>query len=136
MLANPAGRLVAEPSWLPDGRTFLYTELARIGRFDADLETAKIRTQSATDPAQASDVTAGYHARYASPGRLVFMKANAVYSMPFDPASRTVSGSALAHFENVAVERVRPLAGWLNRVRRQHSRRASDIRVGRSEGPG
>ncbi len=84
------------PSFLPDGRHFLY--LAR-GQQQAR-NAVFVRSLDGSEPEQL--VSADSPAVYATPGRLLYVREGALVSQPFDAANRSLASDALTIAERVA----------------------------------
>jgi WD40 repeat protein len=86
------------PHVLPDGRHLLITiKTARITTFDdaliglLSLETGEVNVI----------IQGGMNAKYLAPGRIVYGRENQLFSVPFDLATLTVSGTPTRVLENV-----------------------------------
>ena len=84
------------PSFLPDGRHYLYLAIANglgqaihVGSLDEEESTELLRTTSS--------------AIYAAPGHLIFRRGAALMAQPFDANDMTLSGTPVLVAQNVAV---------------------------------
>jgi hypothetical protein len=94
------GRLETQhawPSFLPDGRHFLYLASS------SDLGNRAIHIGSLESSERILLIPADSRAAYAPPGYLIFQRGEALMAQPFDPKRLQVSGDAMRLADDVAV---------------------------------
>jgi serine/threonine-protein kinase len=75
------------PTWIPERATVLFTSRAR-GADAASIVAVDLRTGK-----QTSILAGAYHPVYSAPGRLLFMRESALFSVGFDVERLTVTGA-------------------------------------------
>ena len=93
-------RPARSPSFLPDGRHFLFADVSTGNReiFVGSLESFEVRRL----------LTADSPALYASPGYLVFVRQGTLLAQPFDAKKLEVTGDAVPIAEQVAFDGAAP----------------------------
>jgi eukaryotic-like serine/threonine-protein kinase len=95
------GERFFSPQLLPGGKTVLFTRVAgQLGR-PAALEAAQVVVQSigGSDPTVVWE--GGSAARYLPTGHLVYAQGNALFAIPFDPATHAVHGGPVPIVEGL-----------------------------------
>jgi len=87
------------PQALPDGRSVLYTVLAR------DLGVAKIAVYDLQTNTSTDLLTGGSHAMYLRSGHLVYVAGGALWAVPFDADRRIITGAAVLVLKQLASTR-------------------------------
>ena len=87
------GEQVDSPQLLPDGDSVLFTVTTASGSTRWD--QAQIVVQSLTSGARTVVVQGGSDARYVPTGHVVYALEDSLFAVAFDPASRSVSGTAV-----------------------------------------
>jgi serine/threonine-protein kinase len=87
------------PQALPDGRSVLYTVLAR------NLGVAKTAVYDLQTNTSADLLTGGSHAMYLRSGHLVYVAGGALWAVPFDAERRIITGAAVLVLKQLASTR-------------------------------
>ncbi len=96
IIALEAGQRAHRPQLLPDGRTVLFTLAAT-----ANWDEAQIVVQSLDNGTRQTLVAGGTEGRYLTTGHLVYAFGNSLLAVPFDAASRSVSGGPVPVIEGL-----------------------------------
>jgi serine/threonine-protein kinase len=107
-LEPATGRLLLNPSWLPGGRTVVYTDAGRVGTGDLDLSNARVMALSLEPGAKPVKIVEGAFARFVPPHALVFVRDSTLVASHFEPATQKVSGGAETLQPNVSDYAVSP----------------------------
>jgi serine/threonine-protein kinase len=87
------------PQALPDGRSLLYTVLAR------DLGAAKVAVYDLQTNTSTDLLTGGSYAMYLRSGHLVYVAGGALWAVPFDADRRIITGAAVLVLKQLASAR-------------------------------
>jgi len=97
--ANAGERAHVFPQWLPGGRLILFA--VRVGRDFTDASKSNIAVEDVSNGRHRTVLEGASFARYGG-GRLYFVRGTRVYSVAFDPARLSVSGSPVPLPEDIA----------------------------------
>jgi eukaryotic-like serine/threonine-protein kinase len=95
------------PQFLPDGRHFLYH-----GGGTHTNEANGVYVAQLDSPEPTRIVSTNFMARYAEPGRLLFVQGESLVSQPFDPDALEITGEPVVVVEDIAVSQLYYLAGF------------------------
>jgi serine/threonine-protein kinase len=95
-----------QPSWLPGGRSLLFTILPAQGGIDA----AKVAVFDLARGTWRTVIEGGYAARYVDSGHLVYAASGALWATRFDLARLAVQGAAVEMLRPLTVGTVGPIA--------------------------
>jgi hypothetical protein len=98
------------PSFLPDGRHFLFTARAYNRPFDS--EDAGIFVGSLDSPQVARLLPDVSSARYVEPGFVLFARGGVLTAVPFDPGTRRITGDPISLDEKVTLDPSYQLAAF------------------------